>query len=61
MATTKQAMIASEHLQGMEGTIFNMDYQGSWKDFDQYYERARAMKNIVIKVFRHGLSRYPKQ
>ena len=46
MATTKQAMIASEHLQGMEGTIFNMDIRAHGKDFDQYYERARAMKNI---------------
>jgi heterodisulfide reductase subunit A-like polyferredoxin len=46
MATTKQAMIASEHLQGMEGTIFNMDIRAHGKDFDQYYERARAMQNI---------------
>jgi heterodisulfide reductase subunit A-like polyferredoxin len=46
MATTKQAMIASEHLSGLEGTIFNMDIRAHGKDFDQYYERARAMKNI---------------
>lgn len=46
MATTKQAMIASEHLKDMEGTIFNMDIRAFGKDFDQYYERARAMKNI---------------
>jgi heterodisulfide reductase subunit A-like polyferredoxin len=46
MATTKQAMIASEHLNGLEGTIFNMDIRAHGKDFDQYYERARAMKNI---------------
>jgi heterodisulfide reductase subunit A-like polyferredoxin len=46
MATTKQAMIASEHLQGMEGTIFYMDIRAHGKDFDQYYERARALKNI---------------
>jgi heterodisulfide reductase subunit A-like polyferredoxin len=46
MATTKQAMIASEHLHGMEGTIFNMDIRAHGKDFDQYYERARAMDNI---------------
>ncbi len=46
MATTKQAMIASEHLNGMQGTIFNMDIRAFGKDFDQYYERARAMDNI---------------
>jgi heterodisulfide reductase subunit A-like polyferredoxin len=46
MATTKQAMIASEHLQGMEGTIFNMDIRAHGKDFDSYYERAKAMPNI---------------
>jgi heterodisulfide reductase subunit A-like polyferredoxin len=46
MATTKQAMIASEHLQAMEGIIFNMDIRAHGKDFDQYYERAKALKNI---------------
>ena len=46
MATTKQVMIASEHLNGLQGTIFNMDIRAHGKDFDQYYERARAMSNI---------------
>jgi len=46
MATTKQAMIASEHLKGLQGTIFNMDIRAHGKDFDQYYERARAMENL---------------
>jgi heterodisulfide reductase subunit A-like polyferredoxin len=46
MATAKQAMIASEHLKGFNGTIFNMDIRAHGKDFDQYYERARAMENI---------------
>ncbi|MGD0337756.1 MAG: FAD-dependent oxidoreductase [Bacteroidota bacterium] len=46
MATTKQVMIASEHLEGLQGTIFNIDIRAFGKDFDQYYERARAMKNI---------------
>jgi heterodisulfide reductase subunit A-like polyferredoxin len=46
MATTKQAMIASEHLNGLQGTIFNMDIRAHGKDFDQYYERARAMDNL---------------
>ncbi len=46
MATTKQAMIASEHVDGFHGTIFNIDIRAHGKDFDQYYERARSMKNI---------------
>lgn len=46
MATTKQAMIASEHLNGLQGIIFNMDIRAHGKDFDQYYERARAMDNL---------------
>jgi heterodisulfide reductase subunit A-like polyferredoxin len=46
MATTKQAMIASEHLSGLQGVIFYMDIRAHGKDFDQYYERARAMKNL---------------
>ena len=46
MATTKQVMIASEHFSGLQGTIFNMDIRAHGKDFDQYYERARAMKNV---------------
>jgi len=46
MATTKQVMIASEHQDGLQGTIFNMDIRAHGKDFDQYYERARAKKNV---------------
>jgi heterodisulfide reductase subunit A-like polyferredoxin len=46
MATTKQAILASEHLHGLQGTIFNMDIRAHGKDFDQYYERARAMTNL---------------
>jgi heterodisulfide reductase subunit A-like polyferredoxin len=46
MATVKQSMIASEHLSGLQGSIFNMDIRAYGKDFDQYYERARAMDNL---------------
>jgi heterodisulfide reductase subunit A len=31
---------------GLEASIFNMDIRAYGKDFDQYYERARAMENI---------------
>ena len=46
MATTKQALVASEHTAGLEATIFNMDIRAFGKDFDQYYERARGKENI---------------
>ncbi len=46
MASTKQAMIAREHLEGLESTIFYMDIRAHGKDFDQYYERARSYPDI---------------
>jgi heterodisulfide reductase subunit A-like polyferredoxin len=46
MATTKQALVASEHTAGLQSTIFNMDIRAFGKDFDQYYERARSKENI---------------
>lgn len=46
MATTKQAMVADEHINGLEASIFYMDIRAYGKDFDQYYERARAKSNI---------------
>ena len=46
MATTKQALVASEHIDGLQAAIFNMDIRAFGKDFDQYYERARSKENI---------------
>ena len=46
MMATKQAMVAGDHLEGLDATIFYMDIRAHGKDFDQYYERARAQKNI---------------
>jgi len=46
MATTKQALVASEHSAGLQATIFYMDIRAFGKDFDQYYERARSKENI---------------
>ena len=46
MATTKQALVASEHTAGLQATIFNMDIRAFGKDFDQYYERAKSCDNI---------------
>ena len=41
MAATKQAMVAKEHRDGLEASIFYIDIRAFGKDFDQYYERAR--------------------
>jgi heterodisulfide reductase subunit A-like polyferredoxin len=46
MATTKQAMVATEHVDGLKATIFYMDIRAFGKDFDPYYERARSMDGI---------------
>ncbi len=46
MATTKQALIASEHVAGLDATIFYMDIRAFGKDFDQYYERAKRQDGI---------------
>ena len=46
MASTKQAMIAREHVGDMQGTIFYMDIRAHGKDFDQYYERAQNYQEI---------------
>jgi heterodisulfide reductase subunit A-like polyferredoxin len=46
MATTKQALVADEHIDGLEASIFYMDIRAFGKDFDQYYERAKARENI---------------
>jgi heterodisulfide reductase subunit A-like polyferredoxin len=46
MATTKQALVANEHINGLEATIFYMDIRSFGKGFDAYYERARSRDNI---------------
>ncbi len=46
MATTKQAMVAAEHIDEFDATIFYMDIRAHGKDFDQYYERAKATPGI---------------
>ena len=46
MATTKQAMVAAEHVSELDATIFYMDIRAHGKDFDQYYERAKSQEGI---------------
>ena len=46
MMATKQALVAGDHVEGLDATIFYMDIRAHGKDFDQYYERAKAQKHI---------------
>ena len=46
MMATKQAMVAGDHVDGLDATIFYMDIRAYGKDFDQYYERAKSQENI---------------
>ena len=49
MMATKQAMVAGDHVSGLDATIFYMDIRAHGKDFDQYYERARKREHHYIK------------
>ena len=49
MVSTKQSMIAADHLPGLEASIFYMDIRAHGKDFDQYYERAKKQGVNYIK------------
>ncbi len=46
MYATKEAIIAGEHLKGVESTIFMIDARAYGKDFDKYYERAKSEYGI---------------
>ena len=56
MYATKEAVIAKEHQNDIEATIFYMDIRAYGKGFDQYYERAknehgvRYVKSLVSRV-----------
>ena len=41
MYTCKEAVIAKEHMEGLEPTIFSMDIRAYGKDFDKYIDRAQ--------------------
>lgn len=47
MASTKQAMVAKSHADGLDATIFYMDIRAHGKDFDQYYERAKTQEDVT--------------
>ncbi len=42
MYAIKEAVIAREHMKGLDVTIFFMDMRAFGKDFERYYERAKS-------------------
>ncbi|MCF7918388.1 MAG: CoB--CoM heterodisulfide reductase iron-sulfur subunit A family protein [Candidatus Cloacimonetes bacterium] len=53
MFAIKEAIIAQEHMKGLQTAIFNMDIRAYGKDFDKYYEKAKnqyGVKFIKSKV-----------
>jgi heterodisulfide reductase subunit A len=54
MYTTKEAVIAKEHMNIVEPTIFTMDIRAYGKDFDKYIERAR--QEYGVRYIRRRIS-----
>ena len=54
MYTTKEAVIAKEHMNIVEPTIFTMDIRAYGKDFDKYIERAR--EEYGVRYIRRRIS-----
>ncbi|MBW2053200.1 MAG: CoB--CoM heterodisulfide reductase iron-sulfur subunit A family protein [Deltaproteobacteria bacterium] len=55
MYATKQALLAKEHQEDLEATIFYMDIRAQGKGFDRYYERSkdqgvRYVRSMVSRV-----------
>ncbi len=48
MYAVKEAVIAKEHLPGIEPTIFYMDMRSYGKDFDKYVDRAEAQYGVRL-------------
>jgi heterodisulfide reductase subunit A-like polyferredoxin len=55
MYAIKEAVIAREHLPGLQPAIFYMDIRAQGKDFDLYYERAK--NDYGVRFVRSQLSR----
>jgi heterodisulfide reductase subunit A-like polyferredoxin len=53
MYATKEAMLAMEHIVGLEPTIFQMDMRAFGKGFDDYFERG---KKLGIRYIRCRIS-----
>ena len=52
MAAVKEAVIAKEHLPGLETHIYYMDLRSFGKDFEKYVDRARDEHGVVFRPSR---------
>ncbi len=59
MFGTKGAMLAKEHIPGLECTIFMMDVRAHGKGYDAYYQRARAQGTRYVRCRPSGLKEVP--
>ncbi len=58
MYAIKEAVIAKEHMKGVEATVFFMDMRAFGKDFDTYYERAKSEYGVrFVRARPGGVSR----
>ena len=55
MAATKEAILAKEHVPGLDVTVFFLDLRAFGKDFDRYVERAQ--KQLGVRYLRSFISR----
>jgi heterodisulfide reductase subunit A len=55
MAATKEAILAKEHVPGLDITIFFLDLRAFGKDFDRYCDRAK--NQLGVKYVRSFISR----
>ncbi|MHB1034415.1 MAG: 4Fe-4S binding protein [Pirellulales bacterium] len=55
MAATKEAILAKEHVPGLDVTIFFLDLRAFGKDFDRYCERAK--NQLGVRYVRSFISR----
>ncbi len=61
MYATKEAMIAQDHVPGLDTTIFNMDIRAFGKDYEKYYNRAQNQYNVhYIKSMISSVKELPK-
>lgn len=55
MAATKEAILAKEHVPGLEVTVFFLDLRAFGKDFDRYCDRAK--NQLGVRYVRSFISR----
>jgi heterodisulfide reductase subunit A len=61
MYAIKEAVIAKDHVPGLQTTVFFMDMRTHGKDFDRYYQRAKAESGVRFHRCRvHGVEPHGK-